>query len=107
MEPTHATPQSAASEAQIAIKSPYAGLLASCRRQERLSRAELAERMGVLEQTVALWEDPGYEGVDLTVMQRVAKATGRTLEVRFALPARAARPDADRAQPELLHKATA
>ncbi len=44
---------------------------------------ELAARVGVPTQTLALWEDPLYEGVDLSILQRIARATGSDLEIGF------------------------
>ena len=59
-------------------------LIRRVRSQAGLSRQELAERLGVREHTLALWEDPKFEGVDLAILRRVARATGRRLDVRFA-----------------------
>lgn len=61
-------------------------LIRRARCQAGLGRRELAERLGVREHTLALWEDPKFEGVDLAILRRVARATGRRLEVRFAAP---------------------
>ena len=58
-------------------------LVATCRRQAGLTRAQLGERLDVPEHIVALWESPDYEGVDLTMLRRVAAATGRKLEIQF------------------------
>ena len=58
-------------------------LVATCRLQAGLSREELAARLGVPEHLIALWESPDYEGVDLSMLRRVASATGRELEIRF------------------------
>ncbi len=66
-----------------------AALVAACRRQAGLSQAELADRLGVPEHLVALWESPGYEGIDLPLLRRIAVATGRDLEIRFTRPQRA------------------
>lgn len=70
------------------LRESYAALIAECRRSAGLSRAELASRAGVRPHTVALWEDPSYEGVDLTILQRVARAAGTELEIRFRTPVR-------------------
>jgi len=65
------------------VSNPYAELLASVRHSARLTRAELSARVGAPEHTVALWEDPAFEGVDLSILGRVARATGREVDVRF------------------------
>ncbi|MEM6674699.1 MAG: hypothetical protein AAF726_17765 [Planctomycetota bacterium] len=72
------------------IRATYASLIADCRSAADMTRAELAGRVGVPAQTVALWEDPDYEGVDLSILQRVARATGSELEIRFRAPLRSA-----------------
>lgn len=61
----------------------YSGLIARCRGAAGLSRAELAARASVPEAVVSLWEDPSYEGVDLSILQRVARATGTELVLDF------------------------
>lgn len=63
--------------------NPYADLLVGVRRSARLNRTELSALLGTPEHTVALWEDPSFEGVDLSILHRVAAATGRELDVRF------------------------
>ncbi|MEC8512021.1 MAG: helix-turn-helix transcriptional regulator [Planctomycetota bacterium] len=56
------------------------------RRSAGLARKELASRLGVTEAVVALWEDPEYDCVDLSILSRVARALGRRLEVRLSVP---------------------
>ena len=63
--------------------STYGGLIAAQRRAARMTRTELAARVGVPTHMVTLWEDSHYEGVDLSLLQRVARATGSELEIRF------------------------
>lgn len=65
-----------------------ASLVASCRIQAGLTREQLGARIGVPEHLVDLWETPGYEGVDLPLLRRVAAATGCDLEIRFTRPKR-------------------
>ncbi len=69
-------------------RNPYAPLIASCRRSAGLTRLEMGERVGVPHTTIALWEDPTYEGMDLPVLERVARAADRRLQVHFG-PVRA------------------
>lgn len=61
----------------------YPELIASCRLAAGLSRAELAVRANVTPSTIELWETPSYEGIDLSILQRVAQATGTTLALDF------------------------
>lgn len=70
------------------LRESYAALIAECRRGAGMTRVELARRAGVPVHTVALWEDPRYEGVDLALLQRVARATGSELEITFRRPVR-------------------
>ena len=58
-------------------------IVRKCRESAGLSRDELAQRLGVPEQIVELWEDPTYEGVDLPILRRVARAAGGELEILF------------------------
>ncbi|MEM1450208.1 MAG: hypothetical protein AAF957_25260 [Planctomycetota bacterium] len=70
-----------------AARSPYAALISAQRRAARLTRTELAARLGVPTHIVVLWEDPRYEGVDLAILRRVARATASELEIAFRPPA--------------------
>jgi len=81
------------------LRETYAALIAGCREEAGLSHAELAALAGVPTQTVVLWEDPSYEGVDLAILQRVARATGSDLEIRFRAPVRSAPPRPGQASP--------
>ncbi|QDV05718.1 hypothetical protein Poly30_12190 [Planctomycetes bacterium Poly30] len=69
-------------------RNDEASLIASCRIQAGLTREQLGARLGVPEHLVDLWESPGYEGVDLPLLRRVAAATGCDLEIRFTRPKR-------------------
>lgn len=61
----------------------YPALIVSCREAAGLSQAELAERAEVSPSTITLWESPTYEGIDLSILQRIARATGTTLSLDF------------------------
>lgn len=61
-------------------------LIRRARLQSGLSKRELAERLTVPMHTLALWEDPAYEGIDLPILRRVARATGGSLELRLTAP---------------------
>ncbi len=62
----------------------YPELIASCRRAAGLSQMELAQRAHVRPAIIELWESPSYEGIDLSILQRVARATGTTLDLGFS-----------------------
>ena len=61
----------------------YPALIVSCREAAGLSQADLAERAEVSPSTITLWESPTYEGIDLSILQRIARATGTTLSLDF------------------------
>jgi len=61
----------------------YPELIVSCREAAGLSQDELAERARVSPSTIRLWESPTYEGIDLSILHRVARATGTTLSLDF------------------------
>lgn len=75
--------RSPANAQQRFLNRRAADVVKSCREAAGLDRAALAERLDVPEQIVALWEDPHYEGVDLAILRRVARAAGGELEIRF------------------------
>lgn len=77
-----------ASGAGESIKGSLGPLIEASRRTEGLTRAQLAARLDVPEAVLALWEDPDYDCVDLSMLNRVARALGRRLEVRLAAPRR-------------------
>lgn len=58
-------------------------VIRTCRESTGLDRAVFAAEVGVPEHILALWEDPTYEGVDLAILRRVARAAGGELELRF------------------------
>lgn len=68
--------------------SSYGALIEAQRQAARMTLTELAARVGIPTQTLALWEDPLYEGVDLSILQRVARATGSELEISFCTAVR-------------------
>lgn len=64
-------------------RNPYAAEIAAVRRKAGLSRAGLGAAVGVPEATIALWEDESYEGIDLSILERVAHGSGFRLHVGF------------------------
>lgn len=84
--PSAAPSNSTARSAGTSVGSTLGPMIRANRRSAGLTREELASRIGVTEAVVALWEDPEYSCVDLSILSRVAKALGRRLEVRLGVP---------------------
>ena len=57
--------------------------IAALREQAGLSQKELALRLNTSQQQISRLESPDYEGHSLTMLQRIATAMNRRLEVRF------------------------
>lgn len=53
------------------------------RNEKKLSQKELAKRIGTSQQAIARLESPSYYGRSLSTLEKVAKALGKNLEVRF------------------------
>jgi ribosome-binding protein aMBF1 (putative translation factor) len=62
------------------------------RRQAGLSQAELAKRVGTTQSVISRLEDADYEGHSLAMLNRIAAALKRRVEVRFVTKKRRARP---------------
>ena len=90
-----------------ASRNRYAQHIASSRNIRDWSRAQLAQEIGVPEATIALWESPSYEGIDLSILERVAKATGLRLEVSFARPRERHQSASHSAEETVLERSTA
>lgn len=88
--PAHAGPERRVGPRPGAPRRRATDIVRHCREAQGLSRTEMAERLGVPDHIVALWEDPGYDGIDLAILHRVARAAGGHIEINF-VPA-AARP---------------
>ena len=91
---THANEQEPAQQPKA--RTDDGSLVATCRLQAGLTRAQLAARLDVPEHIIALWESPTYEGVDLPMLRRIASATGRELEIRFTRSQRGLAPSIGR-----------
>jgi ribosome-binding protein aMBF1 (putative translation factor) len=48
-----------------------------------LSQADLAKRIGTTQSAISRLEDADYEGHSLEMLQRIAKAVNKRLEIRF------------------------
>ena len=73
------------------INAAVAQLIYSVRIKAGLSQSDLAERIGTKQSVISRLEDADYEGHSLNMLQRIAVALGRHLEIRFLPPAKAGR----------------
>jgi ribosome-binding protein aMBF1 (putative translation factor) len=53
------------------------------RQQSGLSQAELAKRVGTTQSVISRLEDADYEGHSLAILNRIANAMERRVEIRF------------------------
>lgn len=67
-------------------KIQIAQLIYNARTAAGLTQAELAERMGTRQSTIARLEDADYGSQSLTMLYRIAKALSLRLEVNFVSP---------------------
>jgi ribosome-binding protein aMBF1 (putative translation factor) len=73
------------------INAAVAQLIYAARTKAGLSQSDLAERIGTKQSVISRLEDADYEGHSLSVLQRIAAALGRCLEIRFQPRAKAGR----------------
>lgn len=73
------------------INATVAQLIYEARNKAGLSQAELAERIGTRQSVISRLENANYEGHSLSMLQRIAAALGRCVEIRFLAPEKAAR----------------
>jgi ribosome-binding protein aMBF1 (putative translation factor) len=73
------------------INAAVAQLIYATRTKAGLSQADLAERIGTKQSVISRLEDADYEGHSLSMLQRIAAALGRSLEIRFPPRAKARR----------------
>ena len=69
--------------AEEALNVRVAHMIYEARKQSGLTQARLAERIGTKQPVIARLEDADYEGHSLSMLQRIAEALGRRLEVSF------------------------
>lgn len=69
------------------VNAQVAGLIYQARTKARLTQQELAELVGTKQSVIARLEDAHYEGHSLTMLQRIAAAVDRRVDIRF-LPAK-------------------
>jgi ribosome-binding protein aMBF1 (putative translation factor) len=74
---------------QARVNAAVAQLIYEGRNKAGLSQAELAERIGTRQSVISRLEDADYEGHSLSMLQRIAAALGRCVEIRFLAPKKA------------------
>ena len=72
--------------AQAKINFEVAQMIYDARTKAGLSQSELAALIGSKQPVIARLEDADYEGHSLTMLQRIARALGQRLELRFISP---------------------
>ena len=72
------------------VNAEVAQLIYEVRRKARLTQKQLAEVVGTTQSVIARLEDADYEGHSLSMLQRIAAAVNKRLEVRFVSTGRKA-----------------
>lgn len=75
---------------EAVVNAEVAQLIHDVRSKAKLTQKQLAELVGTTQSVIARLEDADYEGHSLTMLQRIAAAVNKRLEVRFVSPARKA-----------------
>ncbi len=65
------------------VHAQVAQMIYTARTQAGLTQQELAERIGTRQPVIARLEDADYAGHSLSMLQRVAAALGKCLEIRL------------------------
>lgn len=63
-----------------------AQLIYDARTKAGLSQSALAKRIGTKQSVISRLEDADYDGHSLSILQRIAAATGQHVEIRFSKP---------------------
>ena len=71
---------------EATLNCRIAQLIYDARTAAGLTQAQLAERIGTSQPTIARLEDADYEGHSLSMLQRIAAALQRPLQVSFGPP---------------------
>jgi ribosome-binding protein aMBF1 (putative translation factor) len=72
------------------VNAEVAQLIHNVRSKAKLTQKQLAELVGTTQSVIARLEDADYEGHSLSMLQRIAAAVNKRLEVRFVSPSRKA-----------------
>ena len=80
-------PKTQAMADDATVNAMVATLIYKARSKARLTQQQLADLVGTKQPVIARLEDADYQGHSLSMLQRIAKALDRRLEIRLA-PAR-------------------
>ena len=69
---------------RASVNALVAQLIYDARTKAHLTQKQLADLIGTQQPVIARLEDADYEGHSLTMLQRIAKALNRRLEIRLA-----------------------
>ena len=69
--------------AEARVNAEVAQLIYGVRTRAKLTQKELAELIGSTQSVIARLEDADYEGHSLSMLQRIASALNKRLEIRF------------------------
>jgi len=69
--------------ADARINAEVAQLIYDVRAKAKLTQKQLAELVGTTQSVIARLEDADYEGHSLSMLQRIASALNKRLEIRF------------------------
>ena len=72
------------------LNAQVAAIIYQVRTKAGLTQQELADLVGTKQPVIARLEDANYEGHSLTMLQRIARALGKTLDIRMVTSRRAA-----------------
>ena len=65
------------------INAEVAQLIYAARIDAKLTQKQLAELIGTTQSVIARLEDADYEGHSLSMLQRIASALNKRIEIRF------------------------
>ncbi len=66
---------------QATLNAHVAQLIYDARTSAQLSQKELAQRIGTTQSVISRLEDGDYEGHSLSMLNRIAQATGREVKI--------------------------
>ena len=75
---------------EAVVNAEVAQLIYDVRSKAKLTQKQLAELVGTTQSVIARLEDADYEGHSLSMLQRIAAAVNKRLEVRFVSATRKA-----------------
>ena len=70
-------------QSEGAVYAEVAQLIYDARTKSKLTQKQLAELVGTTQSVIARLEDADYEGHSLSMLQRIASALNKRLEIRF------------------------